>query len=244
MQGCSLPFSRWQSPAPRCCCCCCFSFLGRFHPSFFQLFPVSLCACSVTLNARILRLSMSCNDTPRPLKKPQISRKHTARMGGFSTVSGNPTAHRKRTTKFSFVMVTHSFLRAFAIDLSIIDHTAETPESETSVRRGKKKYSTTKQIVKHLLLPSTGATMNSPAAEGFVLRSFHMQMVAGRKTFVTGYNVQPSSFVSLLLCQTLQEGSFSCSVFFPPLFGHVTVPTRVEMWKIKHLLGLKCNLMS
>lgn len=60
-------------------------------------------------------------------------------MGGFSTVSGNPTAHRKRTTKFSFAMVTHSFLRAtvssFAIDLLIIDHTAE---SETSVQTGKK----------------------------------------------------------------------------------------------------------
>lgn len=65
-------------------------------------------------------------------------------MGGFSTVSGNPTVHRKRTTtKFSFVMVTRSFLRAsvssFAIDLSVIDHTAETPESETSVKIGKKK---------------------------------------------------------------------------------------------------------
>lgn len=139
-------------------------------------------------------------------------------MGGFSTVSDNPTVHRKRTTtKFSFVMVTRSFLRAsvssFAIDLSITDHITETPESETSVQTGKK-YSTTRQIMKHLLLPSTGATMNSPAAEGFVLRSFHMQIVAGRKTFVTGYNVQPSSFVSLLLCQTLQKGSFFCSAFF------------------------------
>lgn len=61
--------------------------------------------------------------------------------------------------------------------------------------------------------------MNSPAAEGFVLRSFHMQIVAGRKTFVTGYNVQPSSFVSLLLCQTLQEGSFFLfCLFFPLMF--------------------------
>lgn len=65
-------------------------------------------------------------------------------MGGFSTVSGNPTVHRNNhtTTKFSFVMVTRSFLRAsvssFAIDLSIIDRAAETPESETSVQTGKK----------------------------------------------------------------------------------------------------------
>lgn len=30
----------------------------------------------------------------------------------------------------------------------------------------------------------------------------------GRKTFVTGFNVQPSSFVSLLLCQSLRRGVF------------------------------------
>lgn len=44
-----------------------------------------------------------------------------------------------------------------------------------------------------------------PAAatrRGFVLRSFHMQIESDGKTFVTGYNVQPSSFVSLLLCRT------------------------------------------
>lgn len=31
---------------------------------------------------------------------------------------------------------------------------------------------------------------------------------AGRKTFVTGFNVQPSSFVGLLLCQSLRGERF------------------------------------
>lgn len=58
---------------------------------------------------------------------------------------------------------------------------------------------------------------------------FHLTFIsyanpAARKMFVTGLSDQPSSFVSLLLCQSL-EGSFFPSIF-PSLFGHVTAPCR------------------
>lgn len=70
-----------------------------------------------------------------------------------------------------------------------------------------------------------------PAAatrRGFVLRSFHMQIESDGKTFVTGYNVQPSSFVSLLLCRTRSRRVPPPPPlplqFFSALLRHVMVP--------------------
>ena len=63
--------------------------------------------------------------------------------------------------------------------------------------------------IQHLLLPSTGPTVNSlPSTLRFRLTFISYANPVGRKTFVTGFNVQPSSFVSLLLCQTLWRGVF------------------------------------
>lgn len=74
---------------------------------------------------------------------------------------------------------------------------------------------------KHLLLPSTGPITNSlPSTLWFRLTFISYANPVGRKTFVTGFNVQPSSFVSLLLCQTLWRGVL---LYFPlcldTLFG-------------------------
>lgn len=69
----------------------------------------------------------------------------------------------------------------------------------------------------HLLLPSTGPVMNSlPSTLRFHLTFISYANAVRRKTFVTGFNVQPSSFVSLLLCQTPKRSSPLCL----PTFGN------------------------
>lgn len=69
----------------------------------------------------------------------------------------------------------------------------------------------------HLLLPSTGPVMNSlPSTLRFRLTFISYANAGRRKTFVTGSNVQPSSFVSLLLCQTPKRSSPLCL----PTFGN------------------------
>lgn len=68
------------------------------------------------------------------------------------------------------------------------------------------------QNIRHLLLPSTGQTNVCPTMNS-VLSTLRFRLTfisyanpVGRKTFVTVFNVQPSSFVSLLLCQSLWRG--------------------------------------
>ena len=73
--------------------------------------------------------------------------------------------------------------------------------------------------IEHLLLPSTGPTVNSlPSKLRFRLTFISYANPVGRKTFVTGFNVQPSSFVSLLLCQTLWGEFFRLSLFVWPRY--------------------------
>lgn len=67
-----------------------------------------------------------------------------------------------------------------------------------------------KDTTEHLLLPSTGPVMNSlPSTLRFHL-TFISYANAGRRKTVTGSYVQPSSFVSLLLCQTPKRSSPLC----------------------------------
>lgn len=74
-----------------------------------------------------------------------------------------------------------------------------------------------KAPTEHLLLPSTGPVMNSlPSTFRFRLTFISYANAGRRKTFVTGWNVQPSSFVTLLLCQTPKRSSPLCL----PTFGN------------------------
>lgn len=62
-----------------------------------------------------------------------------------------------------------------------------------------------------LLLPSSGPVMNSlPSTLRFHLTFISYANAGRRKPFVTGRIVQPSSFVTLLLCQTPKRSSPLC----------------------------------